>query len=60
MTPQELMDMPGAGNAEKQLRSTGSWDITALEVLQNIPEDEISPKLNEKIEYAIEVLEDLE
>lgn len=26
LTPQELMDLPGAGSAEKQLRKEGRWD----------------------------------
>lgn len=26
LTPQEMIDMPGAGKAEKHLRDTGRWD----------------------------------
>lgn len=26
MTPQELMDLPGAGQAERCLRANGKWD----------------------------------
>jgi len=28
MTPQDLINLPGAGNAEKQLRSDGLWRVT--------------------------------
>ncbi len=30
MTPQDLINLPGAGNAEKQLRKIGKWDYTAV------------------------------
>ena len=34
MTPQELMDLPYAGMAEKQLRRLGKWRLTELEKLE--------------------------
>ena len=30
MTPQDLINLPGAGNAEKQLRKMGKWDEAAV------------------------------
>lgn len=33
MTPQQLIDLPGAGMAEKQLRKDGLWELTAVEKL---------------------------
>lgn len=35
MTPQLLMDMRGAGNAEKWLRKNGKWRLTPYEKLCN-------------------------
>ena len=34
MTPQDLMDMPYAGMAEKQLRKSGMWLLTPLEKIE--------------------------
>ena len=34
LTPQELIDLPGAGHAEKHLRETGRWKLLAYERLQ--------------------------
>lgn len=31
LTPQQLIDMPGYGNAEKYLRKTGKWRLTPHE-----------------------------
>lgn len=31
MTPQELMDLPYAGMAEKELRLRGMWNVTATD-----------------------------
>jgi hypothetical protein len=28
MTPQDLINLPGAGNAEKALRKAGKWNVT--------------------------------
>lgn len=33
MTPQQLMDLPSAGMAEKQLRKAGLWRLTPQEKL---------------------------
>lgn len=30
MTPQDLINLPGAGNAEKQLPKMGKWNETAV------------------------------
>jgi hypothetical protein len=34
MTPQELIDMPGYGKAEKHLRMIGEWVISPKEKLE--------------------------
>ncbi len=34
MTPQQLIDMPGAGNAEKWLRKNGKWRLNAIDQLR--------------------------
>lgn len=57
MTPQQLMDMPGAGNAEKWLRKAGKWEKTALEWLYAIPEEHCTYGANAKLNKAIEILE---
>ena len=31
LTPQELIDLPGAGRAETHLRETGRWELTPQE-----------------------------
>jgi len=31
LTPQQLIDLPGYGRAEKQLRKEGRWELTADE-----------------------------
>lgn len=36
MTPQELIDMPGYGSAEKELRRQGRWMYTDKEKLQMV------------------------
>lgn len=36
MTPHELMDLPYAGMAEKQLRSAGKWSYTQEEKLEMV------------------------
>lgn len=33
MTPQELMDLPGAGQAERWLRANGKWKPTIRDIL---------------------------
>ncbi len=35
MTPQQLMDLPGAGSAEKWLRNNGKWRLTPYENMCN-------------------------
>ena len=35
MTPQELMDLPGAGQAERWLRANGKWELTTEDILHN-------------------------
>lgn len=34
MTPQELIDLPGYGSAEKELRRTGQWVLPPEEKLE--------------------------
>lgn len=48
MTPQQLMDMPGAGNAEKWLRKSGKWELTAAETI------------TEKLDLMRDQLDDIE
>lgn len=33
MTPQELMDLPGAGQAERWLRANEKWELTTEDIL---------------------------
>lgn len=35
MTPQELMDLNGAGNAEKHLRRMKKWKLPKMEMLED-------------------------
>lgn len=42
MTPQQLIDMPGYGDAEKQLRKEGRWRLTAQEIAFNKLNDALS------------------
>jgi len=53
----ELANIPGYGNAEKELRKAGLWRIGALEILWSIPDDGLPPKIHRKIDDAIEILE---
>lgn len=39
MTPQQLIDLPGYGAAEKQLRKEGRWELTAFYHLDNALDD---------------------
>jgi len=50
MTPQQLIDLPGAGNAEKQLRKMGKWQLT--------PQEKIEKALDDALE-DLEQIEDL-
>lgn len=36
MTPQELIDLPGYGKAEKYLRRTGKWKIDPKEKIEGL------------------------
>lgn len=42
MTPQQLMDLPYAGMAEKQLRKQGDWDDPVEYMLKNDIQDALS------------------
>lgn len=57
MTPHELMELPYAGMAEKQLRKDGMWRKSALDILFSIPDDICPTKVNERIDEAISILE---
>lgn len=57
LTPQQLIDLPGAGMAEKQLRKDGRWELTAIEHLWKIPEDHCTNLANLRLEQAITMLE---
>ena len=47
--PHDLINLPGAGNAEKALRNAGMWRLTALELLWTIPEDECTNRTNDTL-----------
>lgn len=53
MTPQQLMDLPSAGMAEKQLRKAGLWQLTPQEKL-----DDALSKLYSCIEEAGDAISD--
>lgn len=57
MTPQELMDLPYAGDAEKQLRKDGKWLLDPKEYLWSIKEEGCSKSANIHIDAALEILE---
>lgn len=57
MTPQQLMDLPSAGMAEKALRKAGLWRLTPLEILWQISEDHCAPAATMLIDNAIKQLE---
>lgn len=57
MTPQELIDLPYAGMAEKELRKCGEWELDAVEVLNCINEEWCNKRANDLIDRAIEKLE---
>ncbi len=57
MTPQDLINLPGAGNAEKQLRKMGKWVLTPLEILWQISENHCTKDANSKIDQATAILE---
>ena len=56
MTPQELMDLPYAGMAEKQLRSEGKWSYTQEEKIAMIFDRMRSAHID--LDYALDDLED--
>lgn len=39
VTPQQLMDLPSAGMAEKALRKAGLWQLTPQEKIENALDD---------------------
>ena len=57
VTPQQLMDLPSAGMAEKALRRSGLWQLTPLEILWQIPDDHCSNAANDLIDKATAILE---
>lgn len=55
MTPQQLIDLPGYGSAEKQLRKMGKWKLT--------PEEQFEANVSKvmgSIEDAIGAITDAE
>ena len=61
MTPHDLINLKGYGSARKEVISMGKWkNISALEVLNNISEDDCTVKVNALIDEAISLLENLE
>lgn len=57
MTPHELINLPYAGMAEKQLRKQGDWRKSAIDILYSIPEGKCTDKVNSAIDDAISILE---
>ena len=53
MTPQDLIDLPGYGNAEKQLRKMGKWQLTPQENLSKALDN-----LNSSIDDAADAIND--
>ena len=53
MTPQDLINLPGAGNAEKQLRKMGKWQLTPQEILSKALDN-----LNSSIDDAADAIND--
>lgn len=57
MTPQQLMDMPAYGAAEKWLRENGKWKLTAYELLSEASYQEyLSNHAYDLIDSAMEAL----
>jgi hypothetical protein len=57
MTNQELMDLPGAGAAERQLRKDGRWVLTPYEKMEGYVYDlEIAIDMAQDAHYKIEHL----
>lgn len=52
MTPQELMDLPFAGMAEKELRKCGEWDDT--KIIDGVNDYEFVIKVNGWYEPEVE------
>jgi hypothetical protein len=48
----DLINIPGAGNAEKQLRKAGMWDDDLTTMLQNYLQDALSTLLNKSAHLA--------
>jgi GTP-binding protein EngB required for normal cell division len=42
LDPHDLINLPGYGNAEKQLRKAGMWDDDLTTMLQNYLQDALS------------------
>ena len=51
MTPQQLIDLPGYGSAEKQLRKEGRWRLTPQEIAFNKLNDALSAI--QDVEYCV-------
>ena len=56
MTPQELMDLPYAGDAEKQLRRLNMWHLTEKEKLDRA-KDNIAGNITDAIDQLQEALD---
>jgi len=60
MNLQELIDKPGYGSAEIELRKSGKWILSAVEVLYEVPDDKCTDAVNRLIDKAINILEETE
>jgi len=56
MTPQDLINLSGAGNAEKQLREMGKWKLTPLDILYSIQGDDCTNDTLIKIDQVTDIL----
>lgn len=57
MTPQQLIDLPFYGMAEKELRKAGKWLDTPLELLYQVSTDDCNDDANIIIDKAINAME---
>lgn len=53
----KLANTPGYGISEKTLRKAGKWRLTAVDMLNQIPQDECSDHANEIIDEVIDAME---
>lgn len=53
--PHKLIDLPGYGNAEKQMRKAGLWRLNPIEEIENAIGDlEVALDMAQNAQYEIE------